>query len=58
MFVKVEQTNDQPITIEQALSVMENARGMVDGFPVHDGRDVYCEIVEFKDHHEWLNAQA
>ena len=40
-------TPPEVMTIEQAEHITENGNGIVDGFPVHDWRVVYCEFNEW-----------
>jgi hypothetical protein len=40
-------TPPEAMTIEQAEHIMASGNGIVDGFPVHDGREVYCEFNEW-----------
>lgn len=49
MLVPVENINDIEFSIEQAENMVARTAGMIDGFPVHDGKIVYCEFIEYKD---------
>ena len=37
------------ITIEQAELAIASGNGIIVGFPVHDGKTVFCEFLEFTD---------